>query len=339
MTYIGAIGAAQQEAMAADPRVILIGEDVEANVYGTTGGSKQRAEQGDFVQQFGRSRIRNTPISEEAIVGAAIGAAMTGLRPIVDLSYSSFLYMAMDQFVNQAAKNRYMFGGQSRLPVVFRSAMFYGLNTGAHHSDRPYPMFMGVPGLKVMAPASAADAKGLLRTAIESDDPVLTFEAVPLWGQKEEVPDGEYRIPFGVARTRREGSDVTVVGISGSLPLALKAAEEMEARGVSCEVIDPRTLVPLDTKSIVRSVLKTGRLVIAEPAHRMCGAGAEIAAVVADEALHALRAPIKRVAALNMQVPFSPALESQIFPTKERITAAIEAVCADQLMTTNRRVG
>lgn len=339
MTYIGAIGAAQQEAMAADPRVVILGEDVEANVYGTTGGSKQRAQQGDFVQQFGRSRIRNTPISEEAIVGAAIGAAMTGLRPIVDLSYSSFLYMAMDQFVNQAAKNRYMFGGQSSIPVVFRSAMFYGLATGAHHSDRPYPMFMGVPGLKVVAPASASDAKGLLRTAIDSDDPVLIFEAVRLWGTKEEVEDGEYRIPFGVARTRREGSDVTVVGISGCVPLALEAARQMEARGVSCEVIDPRTLVPLDTRAIVRSVLKTGRLVIAEPAHRTCGAAAEIAAVVADEAHHALRAPIKRVAALNMQIPFNPVLEAEMYPTTERIVAAIEAVSADQLDTRTRRAG
>jgi pyruvate dehydrogenase E1 component beta subunit len=337
MTYIGAIGAAQQEAMSADERVIIIGEDVEANVYGTTGGGKQRAEQGDFVQQFGKNRIRNTPISEEAIVGTAIGAAMTGLRPIVDLSYSSFLYMAMDQFVNQAAKNRYMFGGQSSIPVVFRSAMFYGLNTGAHHSDRPYPMFMNVPGLKIMAPATASDAKGLLRSAIDSDDPVLTFEAVPLWGQKEEVPDEEYHIPFGVARTHREGSDITIVGISGSLPLALQTADEMEARGVSCEVIDPRTLVPMDTDTIVRSVLKTGRLVIAEPAHRTCGAAAEIAAIVADKAQHALVAPIKRVCALDMQVPFSPVLEREIYPTKERIVAAIEAVCADQLNQVNRR--
>lgn len=327
MTYIGAIGAAQNEAMIADERVVIIGEDVEANVYGTTGGSKQRAEEGDFVQRFGRSRVRNTPISEEAIVGAAIGAAMTGLRPIVDLSYSSFLYMAMDQFVNQAAKNRYMFGGQSSIPAVFRSAMFYGLNTGAHHSDRPYPMFMNVPGLKVMAPASASDAKGLLRTAIDCDDPVLTFEAVPLWGLKEEVVDEEYWIPFGKARTRREGSDVTVVGVSGSLPLALKAAEHMAERGVSVEVIDPRTLVPLDTKTIVESVMRTGRLVVAEPAHRTCGAAAEIAAIVADEAHSALRAPIKRVAALNMQIPFSPALEAELYPTTEKIVAAIEAVC------------
>ena len=328
MTYIAAIGAAQSEAMIADDRVIIIGEDVEANVYGTTGESKKRAESGDFLQQFGRNRIRNTPISEEAIVGAAIGAAMTGLRPIVDLSYSSFLYMAMDQFVNQAAKNRYMFGGQSSIPVVFRSAMFYGLNTGAHHSDRPYPMFMTIPGLKVIAPASAADAKGLLRTAVDCDDPVLMFEAVLLWGQKEEVEDAPYWIPFGQARIRREGSDVTVVAISGAVPLALKAAEIMAAEGVSVEVIDPRTLVPLDINTIVNSVMRTGRLVVTEPAPRTCGAAAEIAALVADMAYSSLRAPIKRVTGLNMQIPFSPVLEDQMYPTTERIVAAIRAVCA-----------
>ncbi len=326
MTYIGAIGAAQREAMQADPRVIIIGEDVEANVYGTTGESKQRAESGDFVQAFGKMRIRNTPISEEAMVGAAIGAAMTGLRPIVDLSYSSFLYMAMDQFVNQAAKNRYMFGGQSRIPVVFRSAMFYGLNTGAHHSDRPYSMFMTIPGLKILTPASAADAKGLMRSAVESDDPVLIFEAVPLWGQKEEVPDEEYRIPFGKARIRREGTDVTVVGISGSVPLALQAAETMAERGVSCEVIDPRTLVPLDSAAILESVKKTGRLVIAEPAHRTCGAAAEISALMAERAFPWLKAPIVRVTAANMQIPFSPVLERQMYPTRDKIADAIAKV-------------
>ncbi|NBS43440.1 MAG: alpha-ketoacid dehydrogenase subunit beta, partial [Acetobacteraceae bacterium] len=207
----GAIGAAQREAMEADHRVIIIGEDVEANVYGTTGGGKSRAEKGDFLQIFGANRIRNTPISEEIIVGAAAGAAMTGLRPIVDLSYSSFLYMAMDQLVNQVAKNRYMFGGQASLPVVFRSAMFFGLNTGAHHSDRPYPMFMNVPGLKIMVPSTPADAKGLLRSAIDMDDPVLSFEACLLWGLKGEVDETEYRIPFGVANTLCHGKDVTIV--------------------------------------------------------------------------------------------------------------------------------
>jgi pyruvate/2-oxoglutarate/acetoin dehydrogenase E1 component len=289
MSYLGAIGAAQREAMDADERVIIIGEDVEANVYGTTGGSgKSRAVEGDFLQRYGRNRIRNTPISEEVIVGAAAGAAMTGLRPIVDLSYSSFLYMAMDQFVNQVAKNRYMFGGQASMPVVFRSAMFYGLNTGAHHSDRPYPMFMNVPGLKIVVPASPADAKGLLRSAVDSDDPVLIFEACLLWGMKGEVPDEEYRIPFGVGRTVREGTDVTVVAVSSAVVAATSAAEELAGEGISVEVFDPRTLVPLDVEGILASVRKTGRLVVADPAHRTCGAAAEISAIVAQEAFHAL---------------------------------------------------
>lgn len=327
MTYIAAIGAAQREALVADERVMIMGEDVEANVYGTTGASKQRAEEGDFVQMFGRSRVRNTPISEEAIVGAAAGAAMTGLRPIVDLSYSSFLYLAMDQFVNQAAKNRYMFGGQGSVPAVFRSAMFYSLNAGAHHADRPYPMFMNVPGLKVIAPASASDAKGLLRAAIDSDDPVLCFEAVPLWGAKEDVDEQEYRIPLGTARTRREGSDVTVVGISGSVATAMKAAEELDEERISAEVIDPRTLAPLDADTIVRSVERTGRLVIAEPAHRTCGAGAEIAAIISEKAQHALRAPVIRVTAPDMQIPFSPALEKELYPSKEKVSEAVRRVC------------
>ena len=327
MTYIAAIGAAQREAMLADKRVIIIGEDVEANVYGTTGGGKTRAEQGDFVKEFGRNRIRNTPISEEAIVGAAIGAAMTGLRPIVDLSYSSFLYMAMDQLVNQAAKNRYMFGGQSSIPVVFRSAMFYGMNTGAHHSDRPYPMFMNVPGLKIIAPASASDAKGLLRSAVDSNDPVLIFEACTLWGLKEEVDENEYRVPLGQARVRRQGSDVTIVGISGAVPLALKAADALAKEGISAEVIDPRTLVPLDSKTIIESVRRTGRLVVADPAHKTCGAAAEIAAIVAEEAQDALRGPIRRVTAPNMQIPFSPVLEAELYPTADKIAAAARGLC------------
>jgi pyruvate dehydrogenase E1 component beta subunit len=326
MSYLGAIGAAQREAMEADERVIIIGEDVEANVYGTTGGGKSRSDKGDFLQMFGKKRIRNTPISEEGIVGAAAGAAMTGLRPIVDLSYSSFLYMAMDQFVNQVAKNRYMFGGQASMPVVFRSAMFYGLNTGAHHSDRPYPMFMNVPGLKIIAPASPTDAKGLLRAAIDSDDPVLTFEAVLLWGLKEEVDDDEFRIPLGKARTVREGTDVTLVAISGSVPEAVLAAKDLEEEGVSVEVIDPRTLVPLDRTAILESVAKTGRLVVAEPAHRTCGAAAEISALVAEEAFDALRAPIARVTAPDMQIPFSPSLEKQMYPTRQTIGDALRRV-------------
>jgi pyruvate/2-oxoglutarate/acetoin dehydrogenase E1 component len=331
MSYLGAIGAAQREAMEADPRVVIIGEDVEANVYGTTGAGKSRKDKGDFLELFGRNRIRNTPISEEVIVGAAAGAAMTGLRPIVDLSYSSFLYMAMDQFVNQVAKNRYMFGGQASMPVVFRSAMFYGLNTGAHHSDRPYPMFMNVPGLKIMVPASPADAKGLLRTAVDTDDPVLTFEACTLWPLKEEVSEEEYRIPFGEARIVREGSDVTVVAISSAVPEAAAAADALAEQGVSVEVIDPRTLVPLDVESIIRSVQRTGRLVVADPAHKTCGAAAEISAIVAEEAFESLRAPIVRVVTPDTQIPFSPALEKQLYPSRTTIADAIRRVVGEQV--------
>ena len=324
MSYLGAIGAAQREAMAADERVVIIGEDVEANVYGTTGG-KSRASEGDFKQMFGANRIRNTPISEEVIVGAAAGAAMTGLRPIVDLSYSSFLYMAMDQFVNQVAKNRYMFGGQASMPVVFRSAMFYGLNTGAHHSDRPYPMFMNVPGLKIIVPASPSDAKGLLRSAVDSDDPVLIFEACVLWGMKEEVDEAEYHIPLGVGRTLREGSDATIVAVSGAVPEAVAAADLLAAEGISVEVFDPRTLVPLDVDGILTATAKTGRLVVADPAHRTCSAASEIAAIVAEEIFDELKGPIRRITTPDMQIPFSPSLEKQMYPSRASIAAAVRA--------------
>ena len=329
MSYLGAIGAAQREAMAADERVVIIGEDVEANVYGTTGG-KSRASEGDFKQMFGANRIRNTPISEEVIVGAAAGAAMTGLRPIVDLSYSSFLYMAMDQFVNQVAKNRYMFGGQASMPVVFRSAMFYGLNTGAHHSDRPYPMFMNVPGLKIITPASPSDAKGLLRSAVDSDDPVLIFEACVLWGLKEEVDEAEYHIPLGVGRTLREGTDATIVAVSGAVPEAVAAADLLAAEGISVEVFDPRTLVPLDVDGILTATAKTGRLVVADPAHRTCSAASEIAAIVAEEIFDELKGPIRRITTPDMQIPFSPSLEKQMYPSRASIAAAVRAQLGTQ---------
>ena len=316
MSYLGAIGAAQREAMEADSRVIIFGEDVEANVYGTMGG-KSRADKGDFLQMFGSNRIRNTPISEEVMVGAAAGAAMTGLRPIGGLSYSPFLYMAMGQFLNQVAKSRYMFGGQASMPVVFRSAMFYGLSTAAHHSDRPYPMFMNMPGIKIMVPASPSDAKGLLRTAIDMDDPVMSFEACMLWGMKEDVQDGEFHIPFGVAKTVRSGSDVTVVAISRAVPAAMQAAQQLEKEGISIEVIDPRTLVPFDSDAVLNSVARTGRLVVADPANRTCGAAAEISALVAEKAFDCLKAPI---------IPFSPALEKQLYPNAGMIADAVRKV-------------
>ncbi len=325
MSYLGAIGAAQREAMEADSRVIIFGEDVEANVYGTMGG-KSRADKGDFLQMFGSNRIRNTPISEEVMVGAAAGAAMTGLRPIVDLSYSTFLYIAMHQFINQVAKSRYMFGGQASMPVVFRSAMFYGLSTAAHHSDRPYPMFMNMPGIKIMVPASPSDAKGLLRTAIDMDDPVMSFEACMLWGMKEDVQDGEFHIPFGVAKTVRSGSDVTVVAISSAVPAAMQAAQQLEKEGISIEVIDPRTLVPFDSDAVLNSVARTGRLVVADPANRTCGAAAEISALVAEKAFDCLKAPIIRVTTPDTHIPFSPALEKQLYPNAGTIADAVRKV-------------
>ena len=326
MSYLGAIGAAQREAMQADERVVIIGEDVEANVYGTTGGSgKSRAASGDFLEMFGANRIRNTPISEEVIVGACAGAAMTGLRPIVDLSYSSFLYMAMDQFVNQVAKNRYMFGGQASMPVVFRSAMFYGLNTGAHHSDRPYPMFMNVPGLKVVVPASPADAKGLLRTAVDSDDPVLIFEACMLWGTKEDVPEEEYHTPFGVARTVREGSDVTIVALGRMVQFAEQAAEELSGEGIDVEIVDPRTTSPLDTDTILESVENTGRLVVVDEANPRCGLAADIVATVSQEAFSDLKAAPRMVTPPHTPVPFSPVLEDAYVPTPATIAEAVRA--------------
>ncbi len=325
MSYLGAIGAAQREAMDADSRVIIMGEDVEANVYGTMGG-KSRSDKGDFLQLFGPNRIRNTPISEEVMVGAAAGAAMTGLRPIVDLSYSTFLYMAMDQFINQVAKSRYMFGGQSSMPVVFRSAMFYGLSTAAHHSDRPYPMFMNMPGLKIMVPASPTDAKGLLRSAIDMDDPVMSFEACMLWGMKEDVDEGEFRIPFGVARIVKEGTDVTLVAISSAVSQAVLAAKTLEAEGISVEIIDPRTLVPFDSDAVLNSVARTGRLVIADPANKTCGAAAEISAIVAEQAFDCLKAPIMRVTTPDTHIPFSPALEKQLYPNALNIADAVRKV-------------
>jgi pyruvate dehydrogenase E1 component beta subunit len=202
--------------------------------------------------------------------------------------------------------------------------MFFGLNTGAHHSDRPYPMFMNVPGLKIMVPATPSDAKGLLRTAVDMDDPVLSFEACILWGLKEEVEEAPYRIPFGVARTHRKGSDVTIVGISTGVHAALQAAAKLEAEGISAEVIDPRTMVPLDSDAILNSVAKTGRLVIVDPAHTTCGAAAEISAIVAEKAFDCLKAPIMRVTTPDTQIPFSPAIEKQLYPDAAKTIAAVK---------------
>ncbi len=330
LTYLQAICEAQREEMVRDERVILLGEDIRSNLFGTAGG---------FLEQFGPERVRNVPMSEAAFVGAGVGAAMTGLRPIVDMLLSSFMYVAMDQFVSQVAKSRYMFGGQADLPVVYRAAMFYGNGEAAHHSDRPYPTFMTVPGLKIAVPSTPADAKGLVKTAVRDDDPVIVFEDGSLWPTKgpiaeegEALPSGEvpderdFLVPLGVADVKRAGTDVTVVAIAGSVPHALSAAETPATEGVSVEVVDPRTLVPMDWDTILGSVTKSGRLVIADPAHRTCSAASEIAATVADEAFSSLRAPIKRVTTPDVNIPFSGALEGGLYPTAEKIIAAVRSL-------------
>lgn len=316
-TYLQAIYQAQVEEMRRDPSVIIMGEDLRSNLFGAAAG---------FLEEFGETRVMDTPLSENGFVGAGVGAAMTGLRPICDLTIASFVYCAMDQFVSQAAKNRYMFGGQGSIPVTYRAAMMYGGSNGAHHADRPYPMLMGVPGLKIIAPSTPADMKGLLKTAIREDDPVFSFEDAGLWLTRGRIPEGDHLVPLGVADVKREGTDVTVVAIAGAVRHALAAAEELERERISVEVVDPRTLVPMDWETIIRSVEKTGRLVVVDPAHRTCSAGSEIAATVAENAFFSLTSPIVRVTTPDMQIPFSPALLPQLFPSAATVATAVRRV-------------
>jgi acetoin:2,6-dichlorophenolindophenol oxidoreductase subunit beta len=314
LTTLQAIQQAQHEEMRRDPRVFVMGEDIEANMFGTTSG---------FAEEFGRERVRNTPISEAGFIGVAAGAAMVGMRPIVDITIAPFLYPAMDQIVSIVAKSTYLYGGQTKVPVVIRAGMMYACANAAQHSDRPYPMFMGVPGLKIAIPSTPADAKGLLKTAIRDDDPVLIFEDSRLWGATGDVPEGEHLLPFGQAAIRREGTDVTVVALTGAVQDALAAAEVLAGEGVSVEVIDPRTLVPLDEAAILASVKKTGRLVAVDVAHVTCSVASEIAAIVAERGFWDLKSPVLRVAVPQTHIPFSPPLEAQLYPTKDRIAAAV----------------
>jgi pyruvate/2-oxoglutarate/acetoin dehydrogenase E1 component len=314
-TYIQAIADAQVEEMERDDTVIMMGEDM--TVYGD----------GKVVERFGARRIWSTPISEMGFTGIGIGAAMTGLRPIVNLSIASFLYLGADPIINQAAKLRFMTGGQMKVPVVFRCALYYDRAIAAQHSDRPYSMFMNVPGLKIICAAGAADMKGLLKAAVRDDDPVLVFEDARLWGNKELVPtDPDVVVPIGKAAIVRPGSDVTLVAIAGAMKPALQAAELLAQEGVSVEVIDPRTLKPLDLETIFTSLAKTGRLVLVENAHRICSATSEIAAAAAIEAFDLLKKPIVQVAAPDVHVPFSPVLEKLLYPDRDSVAAAIRRV-------------
>lgn len=315
MSYLEALIQAQIEELERDQRVILMGEDIA--VYGG----------GKIVDRFDASRIWSMPISETSFTGLGIGAAINGLRPIVDLSIASFMYLASDQIINQASKLRYMTGGQIKVPIVFRCCMYYGASIAAQHSDRPYPFFMNVPGLKIVSPSSAADIKGLLKSAVRDDDPVLIFEDTKLWPVKAEVPvDPDHLVPIGKADIKRAGEHVTVVAIGGAMRAAMEVADTLAKEGISLELIDPRTLKPLDTETILRSVAKTGRLVLVENAHRICSVSSEIAAIVAEEAFGYLKKPIQRLTAPDVHVPFSPSLEQGMYPGKDHITAAIRKI-------------
>jgi len=315
MTYLEAIVQAQIEEMERDERVIIMAEDIA--IYGD----------GKIVERFDSNRVWSMPISEGSFTGVGIGAAITGLRPIVSIGISSFVYLAADQIVNQAAKLRYMTGGQIQVPVVFRCAMYYQRSIAAQHSDRPYPLFMNIPGLKIVCAASPADMKGLLKSAVRDDDPVMIFEDARLWPTKAEVPtDPELLIPIGKARVTRPGTDVTIVAIAGAMRPALEAADALDKEGISVELIDPRTLKPLDMETIIRSVEKTGRLIVVENAHRTVNAGAEIAANLCEDAFDLLKRPIRRLSAPDIHVPFSPVLEARLFPGKDEIVAAAKAL-------------
>jgi 2-oxoisovalerate dehydrogenase E1 component len=311
-----AIQQALQEEMERDESVVVLGEDVAIGVFGVTAG---------LIAKFGESRVLDTPISENVIAGAAVGAAMTGLRPVAEIEFGDFLTCCMDPIINQMAKLRFMTGGQVRLPLVIRTNTGSGFSAGAQHSQSLEALLMHVPGLTIAVPSTPRDAKGLLRTAIRSDNPVLFFEHKGLYFNPGAVPKGEYTIPFGTADVKRAGSDVTVVAIAAMVHKVLTVAERLAEEGISIEVIDPRTLVPLDTETIIASVKKTGRLVIAEEGCLTGGFGAEVAAVAAKEAFDHLDAPIERVAARDTPVPFAPHLEAIIIPGEERIEEAIRA--------------
>ena len=321
MTYSEALNEALREEMRRDPTVFVMGEDVAVwgggGVFGVTKG---------LVEEFGPDRIRDTPISEEIIAAAAVGAAATGTRPVAEIMYVDFIGLAMEPIVNQAAKMRYMFGGKIALPMVIRAQEGAGRGNAAQHSQSLEAWFAHIPGLKVVVPSTPADAKGLLKTAIRDDNPVIFLEHKVLYFTKGEVPEGDYTIPFGVADVKREGTDVTVVGIHTQVLEALKAAEQLEAEGISVEVIDPRTVSPLDIETIVNSVKKTGRLVVSHQAYEQGGIGGEIITRVVEAAFDYLDAPPQRVCGKNVPIPYAESLEREALPYAEDIIEAIRKI-------------
>lgn len=330
MTFALAVRNALAAEMEADPTLFLIGEDI-----GRYGG--EMGATAGLYKKFGEDRVRDAPISETAIIGAALGAAMTGIRSVAEIPFGDFLGMCMDQICNQAAKIRYMSGGQVRVPLVIRTTIGGYMSAGAQHSQCLENWFVHLPGIKVVVPSNPADAFGLLRSSMRDGNPVLFLEHKGLYSVKGEVPDDpDFTVPLGVAHTLRAGDDATVIATAVQVSRAMEAAERLEADGISVEVIDPRTLDPLDEQTILDSVHKTGRLVVVHEAWERGGHGGEIAAIVADRAFSSLRGPIKRVAARNTPSPFSPTLEHFVLPSVDDIVAAVRATVAYDVAPVSR---
>jgi pyruvate/2-oxoglutarate/acetoin dehydrogenase E1 component len=331
MTYQQAINEALQIAMREDPTVILLGEDIAGGamvdhlVNDDAWGGPMGVTKG-LVQEFGRNRVLDTPITEAGFIGAAVGAAATGLRPVAELMFVDFFGCCMDQIFDQGAKLRYMFGGKATCPVTIRTQIGAGVSAAGQHSGCHYSVFTHMPGIKCVVPSTPADAKGLLLSSIRDDDLVMFFENKVLYGTKGEVPEGNEGIPLGVADIKREGDDVTIVAISRMVHQALAAADALSAEGIEAEVIDPRTLSPLDDETILSSVAKTHRLLIVDEDNPRCSAATDIAAMVADRGFDTLDAPIKRVTAPHTPVPFSPPLEQFYVPSSDRIVDAVREI-------------
>ncbi len=339
LSYQDAINEALRLEMERDPNVIMMGEDIAGGaqhhgandemtdawggVFGVTKG---------LVGTFGPERVRDTPISESGFIGAGVGAAATGLRPVVELMFISFVGVTLDQIVNQAAKMRYMFGGKASIPLVIRTTIGAGFRAAAQHSDAIYSTFVHFPGLKVVAPATPADAKGLLTAAIRDDDPVIFVENKLLYATRGPVPEGEYVVPIGEARVAREGSDVTLVAISRMVHFAENAADQLANDGISAEVVDLRSLSPLDENTVLESVRKTGRLVIIDEDTPRCSVASDIAALAASQALEYLNAPVRMITAPHTPVPFSPALEDAYLPSPEKIVNVTRSLMAAETM-------
>jgi len=319
LTYAKAINEALRQNMQADDRVILMGEDIGpyGGIFQVTAG---------LYQEFGPERVIDTPISEAAFVGAAVGAALTGLRPVVEVMFIDFTTVCMDMIVNQMAKIRYMFGGQAKVPVVLRTNIGAGRGAAAQHSQSFHAFFVHIPGLFVVLPSTPYDAKGLMNTAIKSENPVIFVEHKKLYNEKGEVPEEQYFLPFGKAEIKRPGGDVTVVATSAMVLRSLRAAEELSKEGIDVEVVDPRTLNPLDKETILESVRKTGRLVVADEGPFTCGVASDIAAIAASEAIEYLRAPVMKVCSPDTPVPFSPSLEKDYIPDERDVIEVVKKI-------------